>query len=325
VKIRDDWYTRLQRFFDGTDDSKKAMNIHGIVGFSENQEMMYSNPESWLIDCLEVLAEKADKSSNTNRFVPLCIHNDLFGVHYVDSIFGCNVYFEHGQWYNDVLKTEIGTLSPPDIDKSEAWQLTKRMIDAFVNANVELPVYGLPTVASTLNTAVNLYGEEILVAMMNKPQDAEHDLRVINDVLIELHRRMIALLPQKQLQPVIPTGRIQPPGFGQICGCTTQLISPTCYSDMIAQLDDELLGVYPHGGMMHLCGAHEHHIPVFKNMKNLHSIQINDRAAEGLEDYYKKLRSDQIIYLDPCEKMPPKKAIEITNGNRLVIVGDYEV
>jgi hypothetical protein len=168
-----------------------------------------------------------------------------------------------------------------------------------------------------------MYGERILTAMLCEPDAAANDLKIINDVLVELHRRMIAMLPANQLQPVIPDGRIQPQGYGQICGCTTQLISPACYADMIAPLDNELLSVYSSGGMIHLCGAHEHHIPAFRDMKTVRAVQLNDRAAEGLAEYHAGLRSDQIIYLYPCGGMPAEKAVEITDGERLVLVGPY--
>jgi len=307
----------------GEDDIEKVFAVNGVIGYSGNSSLMYSEPERWVIECLDNLAEHAEKAKNTDVFTPLCIQNGVFGVHYVDSIFGCSVYFAHGQWWNDDLGCEVGELSPPDIGKSEAWRLTRRITEAFTGADVKLPVYGLPTIASVLNVAVNMYGGRILTAMLCEPDAAARDLKIINDTLIDLHRRMIAMLPSSQLQPVIPDGRIQPPGFGQICGCTTQLISPTCYHDMIAPLDEELLGVYPGGGMIHLYGAHEHHIPVFRDMKTVRAVQLNDRASEGLVEYHAGLRPDQIIYLYSCDAMTAEKAVEITGGERLVLVGPY--
>lgn len=323
ISIRDDWFTRLSRLFAGADDTKTVFAVSGINGYSADPSLLYGEPERWVAEKLENLAENAKKAENTDIFTPLCVQNEIFGVHFVDSIFGCNVFFEYGQWYNDYLDCEVGELALPDIDKSEAWHLTRRVTDAFVDADVKLPLYGLPTIAGVLNIAVNLYGERILRAMLCEPDAAAHDFKIIGDTLADLHRRMIALIPADQLQPVIPDGRTQPPGFGQICGCTTQLISPGCYLNMIAPLDEELLNVYPMGGMIHLCGAHEHHIPVFREMKALRAIQLNDRAAEGLEKYHAGLRPDQIIYLNPCEGMSAKKAVEITRGNRLVLVGQY--
>jgi len=317
------WVERLKKLYNNEDDENNVFIINGIDCFSIDRDIMYTDPELYMTMCFDFLAENADKSADSGRFVPLCVHNDIFGVHYIDSIFGCDVYFEHGQWYNKPLPGNIGSLSLPDIDISEAWLLTKRFTDAFVNAGVKLPVYGLPTIASALVVAVNLYGENILAAMLDEPEAASHDLKVINDTLKELHKRFQTMLPSNQLQPVIPSQRMQPPGFGQLCGCTSQLVSPGCYERFIAPLDEELLGVYPSGGMMHLCGAHEHHIITFRAMKKLRAVQLNDRAAEGLYEYFIGLREDQIIYLNPCKKMPVEKAIEITGGKRLVIIGDY--
>ena len=329
ISIRDNWFERMRRLFNGTDDeSEKVFALRGINGYSDDPSLMYKNPELWVAECLESLAKHADESKDTDIFTPLCIQNGVFGVHYIDSIFGCNVYFKHEQWYNDYLDTEVGELTPPDIDKSEAWQLTRRITEAFIKSEVKVPIYSLPTIASVLNIAVNLYGERILTAMLCEPEAAVRDLKIINNTLIELHRRLIAMMPetrQNQLQPIVAAGRTQPPEFGQICGCTTQLISPVCYRDIIAPLDSELLGVYPNGGMIHLCGTHEYHIPLFREMRQLRSVQLNDRAAEGLKEYYDGLRSDQIIYLNPCENMSAEKAVEITGGKRLVLVGLHKI
>jgi len=323
ISVRDGWFARLTRLFSGTDDRETIFAVNGVTGYSGNPSLLYSEPERWVSECLENLAEHAERAKNADIFTPLCVQNEVYGVHFVDSIFGCNVFFAHEQWYSDYLDCEVGELRPPDIDSTEAWQLTRRVTEAFVNADVKLPVYGLPTIASVLNVAVNMYDERILTAMLCEPDAAAHDLKVINDTLIELHRRIGAMIPAEQLQPVVPAGRVQPQGYGQICGCTTQLISPACYADMIAPLDEELLSVYPGGGMMHLCGAHEHHIPVFRDMKSLRAVQLNDRAAEGLAEYHAGLRSDQIIYLYPCGGMPAETAVEITDGERLVLVGQY--
>jgi hypothetical protein len=156
--------------------------------------------------------------------------------------------------------------------------------------------------------------------MLAEPEHAMRDLKIINNTLREIHTWYRSVLPAQQLQPVISWERTQPPGYGQICGCTTQLVSGETYKAMIAPLDDWLLAEYPGGGMIHLCGAHEHLIPVFCGMAHLKSVQLNDRASIDLEAYYNGLRQDQIIYLIPCEDMTIEQAVELTGGNRLVIV-----
>ena len=207
----------------------------------------------------------------------------------------------------------------PTLNSDETFQLSLRAAKRFAASGASFPLYGLPTIASTLNIAVNLYGQEILVEMLADPDNARRDLETINRTLIRIHQAFRAVLPPQQLQPVISWRRTQPPGYGQLCGCTTQLISGELYRDMIADLDEDLLNVYENGGMIHLCGSHAQHIDCFRSMKSLKALQLNDRAAADLPLYFDGLREDQIIYLCPCEEMTAEQAVKLTGGRRLVI------
>ncbi len=137
-----------------------------------------------------------------------------------------------------------------------------------------------------------------------------------------MHKWYLDHLPLEQLQPVLPHTRAQPPGYGQLCGCSTQLLPPDLYEEFVAPLDEELLTVYPNGGMIHLCGVHTQHIPVWRQMKPLRAVQLNDRAAEDLEVYWNGLRPDQLFYVNPCPGMPVERIMKITGGRRLVIIAD---
>ena len=316
IAERDQWFGRLQAIFDGqTSDSVFAVN--GVIANSAAYDP-YSQPYEWMMDSLELLAVEANRIKNPYMFVPLCVETGHFGVHFTDRIFGARVFFQDGQWNAACLKTPVGCLEKPSLD-CETVRITREAIQAFLDADVALPLMGLPTIASALNVAVNLYGEEILVALVTESESAAHDFQIINETLIALHRMYQTLLPTKQLQPVISWNRTQPPGYGQLCGCTTQLISGEDYRKYVAPLDNELLSAYEHGGMIHLCGSHLQHLETFRDMSGLKAVQVNDRAACDLKEYFEGLRDDQIIYLNPCLGMTVERAMEITGGRRLVI------
>ncbi len=324
IARRDMWFQRLRNCFEGRPDAwndRCVPCVGGIVGTSSLNP--YTEPERWVEDCLENLAERVPGSGDEAYFCPLCVEYGVYGVHYSDKILGADVFFQDGQWYNKYLRSPIGTLEAPDLKRDPVWALTERALRAFREAEVALPLFGLPTVASTLNVAVNLYGQEMLAEMLAEPENAAADLKTINDLLCGMHRRFLRALPTAQLQPVISWQRTQPPGYGQLCGCTTQLISAELYAGLVAPLDSRLLSVYPHGGMIHLCGAHAQHIPVFRSMPALKAVQLNDRAAGDLGAYYEGLREDQVIYLNPCREMSVDEALRITRGNRLVIAGSF--
>ncbi len=323
LAVQREGFRGLRALFDG--GAAGPVALHGILGRDRERSVLYTDPEQALKNDLASLAEQAAGFRPVSRFVPFCVEGEFYGVHFVDRIFGADVFFQDGQWYNRPLKTAVGELKEPDLENSETWRLAKAYAQAFLDSGTALPLLGLPTVASALNIAVNLYGEEILAALLTDPDAAGHDLGIINDVLMRIHRWYLAHIPPDRMQPVISWARTQPPGYGQICGCSTQLVSPALYEEFIMPLDDALLGVYPHGGMIHLCGAHEHLLPLFARMKHLKSVQLNDRAAEGLERYAKELREDQVIYLNPCANMPPERALPILRGRKAVICGLYEL
>jgi hypothetical protein len=97
------------------------------------------------------------------------------------------------------------------------------------------------------------------------------------------------------------------------------LLSGQQYRDYVAPLDDALLSVYPHGGLIHLCGAHTQHIPVWRDMKSLRAVQLNDRATEDLEEFYYGLRGDQIIYVRPTPTMTVQRIYEISGGGHRIV------
>lgn len=321
IAERDMWFGRMSALFDGAENeynSRKVFTLHGIVPRPKDNAYLYTDPEDWVIDCLELML--MSKGSQPEGFTPVCVEYPPYGVHYIDKMLGANVYHHAGQWNADYLKTPIGALEMPDLDKDETWQLSKRAVQAFLDADVKLPLFGLPTLSSALNILLNLYGQEALIAMYEDEDAVRHDLDVINTLIRTLHRWYINNIPKEQLQPVISWARTQPPGYGQLCGCTTQLIGTSLYREFIAELDNDLLGEYEHGGMIHLCGAHTQHMETFRNMKNLRSLQLNDRAAEDLALYLEGLRDDQILYVNPCPGMPVEKIMEISGGERIVLV-----
>ncbi len=322
IKARDAHFARLQSLFDGEEPAVPFV-LCGISGVGRANP--YVETETWMRQAAEDLAAKADRLLDPAVFRPLVIDFGPYGVHYVDRMFGAHVYeLAPNNWQVKPLDQPIGNLAPPDPDTDDTWLLTKRAVEAFLELGVSAPLFGLPTIASALNVAVNLYGQEILLAMYESPEAARRDLKVINDLLCSMHRWFLERLPMQQLQPVIAGHRTQPPGYGQLCGCSTQLLPPGLYRDFIAELDDALLSAYPHGGMIHLCGTHTQHIPVWREMRSLKSLQLNDRAAEDLEVYFHGLREDQVFYVNPCPGMPVERIMEITGGRRVVIAADVD-
>lgn len=316
---RDEWFSKLQDFFDLKATYPRGFRLLGLTAGAPVN--ICEEPEAWVDACLEDIARnRAQDIMNDEKFVPVCMWCWIYGVHFMDKVMGGELYYSNGDCNCAYLKTPIGELAEPDLENNETFSIATRAAKRFAEVGGGFPIFGLPIIASPLNIGINLYGQELLIAMLEEPEAARRDLETINRTLIQAHRMFQSIIPKQQLQCCVTDSRTQPPGYGQICGCSTHLLSGELYREMVADLDDALLGVYEKGGMIHLCGGHTQHIEAFRNMKNLKTVQLNDRAAGNLELYFKGLRGDQIIYLNPCPEMPVERALEITKGERLVII-----
>ena len=326
LAVREYHMDRLTRLFNG-ERLDRVVSLAGIGGVADLVPGV--DPRVPVEAAVRGLAEQADRARDRGVFRPLCLEAWLCGVHFVDRVFGAHVHRDPdarpgdtGGWWNDSLDGAVGELRAPDLVHNAAWAEAVRLGEAMAGACEKVVFVASQVLSSPLNIAVNLYGERFLVALNDAPGAAARDLGVIAGVIGAMHRWYQGSMPPEQFQPVVICGRCQPRGFGQICGCTTHLLSAECYRALVAPHDAAILGLYPHGGMIHLCGAHAQHIPVWRQMKELRAVQINDRAAEDLALYFRGLRDDQIIYWSPTVNMSVEDALRITRGRRLVIAAD---
>jgi len=280
-----------------------------------------------LIDSLfDELASRAAESADEAILRPLAIEVQLYGVHFIDKLCGAQIHYndEQNLWWSEGLTTPIGALSFPDLEQSTLWQACTRLYGELLARDIRLPFLATQILGSPTVGIFNLYKENILYGFYDNPGGVKRDLRVLTDLLLLLHKWFLEKIPQEQFQPVCVDGRLQPRGCGQMCGCTTQLISNELYEEFIFPLDKEIFALYENGGLYHLCGAHTQHIKTWRSWDDLKAVQLNDRAADDFEAYFTGLRDDQLIYLNPSEAMPIEKALSISGGRRTIIVSDKD-
>jgi len=290
---------------------------HGLHGTNEID--MLKQPAEWLDDVLSDMAGEAELLADPVTFRPMVIELDPLGVHFIDALLGADTCFHHGQVWGDELACDVADLQMHELSKSELLADALELARLAVEASQGHILVTTPVLSCPINTGINVFGERLLEAMVTRPEAAHHALRIITDVIRYCLRAFAQVIPQEIRQTSVACSRYAPPGFGQIDGCSTQLVSAAHYREFFAHLDAELLREWPQGGMIHLCGAHEQHIPTWRAMPELRSMQTNDRASEDLEALFHGLRDDQILYISPTETMSVDRIIEITGGRRLVL------
>lgn len=318
IEAREYHMKRLEELFDCKPFDRPYV-LSGYTSIVENDPL--TDPDRWAKDILTKMYEHAELLLDRKVFRPLCPNSWLYGVHFIDKVFGANVFFKAGQWWSEGVKCQVGELPVPDLEHNETWLKAKRLTEALVAEGVSVPFYSTQVLGEPWNQTFNLYRERALMGFYDNPDGMRRDLGIVTDIIIQMHQWYQKTIPPLQFQPIVPEGRCQPRGYGQMCGCSTQLISNNIYVEFIKELDERVLSLYPHGGMLHLCGRHLQHLHTWKSMSCIRSLQLNDRATEDLYEYYNGLRKDQILYVYPTERMTPAICLEVTeNGRRMVLV-----
>ncbi len=298
-------------------DGRMCGSSHGLWG--TNEPDMLSEPREWLADVFADMAANAGAAADPVTFRPLVLEVDAFGTHFIDALFGARVYFHEGEAWSEPLGCEVGELESPDLSHSSVLTAALDLAGMAVEASPEEIIVANPVLSAPVNIGINLFGQRLLEALVLDPDGARRALGIITDVIRHCMQAFARVIPTERRGNSVACNRYAPPGYGFIDGCADQLVSARHYAEFFAPLDARLLGVYPGGGMIHLCGACAQQIPVWREMPQVKSLQLNDRATEDLELYAEGRRDDQILYVSPTETMTPERIVGITGGRNLIL------
>jgi hypothetical protein len=290
---------------------------HGLAGVNEID--MLDDPASWLREVFKDMSEHAQEFADPVTFRPLAIELDPLGVHFIDALFGAKVTFHGGQVWSDPLECHLASLEEPDLKSSRVLQKALALANQAVQCSQGKILIATPVFSCPINIGINLFGERLLEALLERPDEVRRALRIVNEAIAETVRAFHRLVPRSILRNTVVCNRYAPEGFGQIDGCATHLVSGGHYRNFFRDLDAEVLKAWPRPGMIHVCGDHRQHIPTWAKMPEVQSLQVNDRATDDLEFYAHGLRQDQILYVSPTASMPVERILDVTRGRRVVL------
>lgn len=319
IEVREYHMDRLTRLFNG-EVLDEPFLLCGISSFASAEPP--ADPEKYVDEALTNLARNAEAAMNRRVFRPLCMEYWMYGVHFTDKVFGAKLRYEPGEglWWTPGVENEVGELPVPDLETNETWKAAKEITLAMVEAGVKVPFYSTQVLGEPWNQTFNIYRERGLLAFYENPEGMKRDLDIVTDTLVEMHKWYRKTIPEDQFQPICTGGRCQPRGYGQMCGCSTHLISHEIYEEFIREEDEKILALYPNGGMYHLCGHHTQHCASWKEMPKVRAFQTNDLATDLFPEMYANTRDDQIFYINLTGKIDAKKALEITNGGKRCVL-----
>ena len=155
---------------------------HGLAGINDID--MLKKPDEWLDDVLKDMAQYAHESADMITFKPLTIELDPLGVHYIDALFGANVYIHDNQTWSDQLDCDLDDLQMPDLDNSQVFRESLELARKAVEITQGKIFITTPVLSCAINIVINLFGERLLEALIVRPESAKRALQIINDVII---------------------------------------------------------------------------------------------------------------------------------------------
>ena len=282
--------------------------------------------DAWLAEQLEYLRQNVNLFENESIFNVFGLSLCRLDLHFAGAVLGSPVIASDTAPVDWQPLSKIGVkmrdFRAPVLDDNEVFiemiDLAKFVVEA---TEGRIPIE-IPYISEPLVEAVNVFGEEFLLALAHERELVEKVLDEITSTIIAMRRRFFKAVPGFAFWPHGFSFRIMPEQHTLLFGCTTQLISPEAYRKYILERDRRLLRCHALGGCIHLCGHHTQHLETWKSMSEVKAFQLNGDACDDLEEYWLSLRPDQFIIFHASNRVSIENAIDITGGRQLVIYSD---
>jgi len=281
-----------------------------------------------LAEGLAELRNRAATFRDPATYRPFALSLARYDLHFPAAIMGCPIHMdEHGQtWWTSLsqLGRTIDEFRCPDLDANADFQEMLDLLRFVVEATEGRIPVEIPYVSEPLILGVDLFGNDFLALLAGDPDRADRFIESITTFILDMRRRFLEAVPGAPLIPHGSCGRPVPEGYNLLYECTTHLISGPAYERHFRDRDRGLMRCAATGAGIHLCGAHTQQCSAWQHAPELKMIQVNDRATEDLEVYWRNLRPDQYIVFMPCEAVSLDDALRITRGRQLVVEAEVE-
>lgn len=190
---------------------------------------------------------------------PQPVMSDAYGNYFMPALFGCQTVYPKDQApANLPLDTsfdDMAQLQMPDFDTSPVIQ--RAMVEARALEERYGFCHGGINMGSPINVAVNVYGEQFLLASALAPEIAQHVLYVIAETEFRLIREVCSVIDPEHFP-------LENMGFGY-GNCPAVMFSPRLYREVILPVDQwvrsQVAQFY-----LHHCGVFDDYIELYREL-----------------------------------------------------------
>lgn len=201
---------------------------------------------------------------------------DLLAAGYLLSeLMGCEIRYAPDNSPQVICRNldedSIEEIKAPDLDKNEVWERTQRQIDYLKSNYGHVETY--VNLMGIQNIAMDLMGQELLLAYYTAPDEAEELLGEITKLSIEVGKRFKALSGDIS-GGVTSIVRKTMPEVYLTSNCSVEMISNELYEKFLLKHDKRLADVLGSFGVHHCGGSMEHVVEGYSKIKGLKFAEV---------------------------------------------------
>ena len=214
---------------------------------------------------------------------------DLLAAGYLLSeLMGCEIIYEPDNSPQvkcmGLDEDSIEDVEVPDLDKSEVWSRTQKQIDYLKETYGHVETY--VNLMGIQNIAMDLMGQDVLVAYYTAPDEVDELLAKITKMSIDVGKRFKALSNDIS-GGVTAIVRQTMPEVYLTSNCSVEMVSNEIYEKFLLKYDQELADVFQHFAVHHCGKTMEHVVDGYSKLKGLEFAEVG--AFSDLKTVRQKL------------------------------------
>jgi hypothetical protein len=232
----------------------------------------FTEPDTMLDYCLAQLQQVMETDDDSLPTIRV-----EMGTGLIASAFGAEIHLDEKAWpavttHPIDSREALEKRRQPDPLKDGWFEKAYRFITHFRKHMPEGVFLSQCDMQGPWNSAHLIAGDKIFLDIYDDPSFVAAALDRVTDLMIRAIPPMKQAIGEEENRCYLHGLRF--PGGSRVCNCSTDMISPEFYEDVLFQRDNRYLQTIG-GGLMHICGSRAHCIPLFNRIPTLHALEIN--------------------------------------------------
>lgn len=206
---------------------------------------------------------------------PLLGTNLLAAGYLLSELMGCSIRYAPDNSPQVICRNldeeSMEEIKAPDLETSEVWGRTQKQIDYLKRNYGHVETY--VNLMGIQNIAMDLMGQEFLLAYYTAPDAADELLGEITKLSIEVGKRFKALSGDISGGVTAIVQKIRPEVY-LTSNCSVEMISNELYEKFLLKYDQELADAFGSFGVHHCGGSMEHVAEGYSKLKGLTFAEV---------------------------------------------------